>query len=66
LLSSPHSAERKKGLVCSTLTYDRVFKEIKALPKTVKHIVFQLGIPIAYREYSDSNSTSSEWRELLT
>ncbi|KAL7411351.1 hypothetical protein BDY24DRAFT_364703 [Mrakia frigida] len=41
-------AERKKGLVCSTLTYDRVFKEIKALPKTVKHIVFQLGIPIAY------------------
>ena len=41
-------AERKKDLVCSKLTYDRIFAAIKALP-AIKHLVFQLGIPIAYR-----------------
>lgn len=41
-------AERKKDQVCSKLTYDRVFAAIKALPQ-LKHLVFQLGIPIAYR-----------------
>jgi len=37
-----------------------VFKEIKALPKTVKHIVFQLGIPIAYRESARSRLREQE------
>ncbi|CDZ97664.1 hypothetical protein [Phaffia rhodozyma] len=41
-------AERKKDVVCSKLTYDRVFNAIKQLPNQVKHLVFQLGIPIAY------------------
>jgi hypothetical protein len=44
-------AERKKDQVCSKLTYDRIFAAIKALP-TLKHLVFQLGIPIAYRPSS--------------
>lgn len=41
-------AERKIDQVCSKTTYGRVFKAIAALPKGVKQLVMQLGIPIAY------------------
>ncbi|KAG9051111.1 hypothetical protein FS837_011957 [Tulasnella sp. UAMH 9824] len=41
-------AERKKEQVCSKFTYDRIFAEIQKLPPTVEHLVFLLGIPIAY------------------
>lgn len=41
-------AERKKDQVCSKVTYDRIFDAIRKLPQ-LKHLVFQLGIPIAYR-----------------
>ncbi|CCO27778.1 putative protein YGR266W [Rhizoctonia solani AG-1 IB] len=41
-------AERKKELVCSQTTYDRVFWNLHQLPHQVEHVVIQLGIPIAY------------------
>lgn len=41
-------AERKKEQVCSKFTYDRIFAEIQKIPPNVEHLVFQLGIPIAY------------------
>lgn len=44
-------AERKKDQVCSKTTYDRIFAAIKKLP-ALKHLVVQLGIPIAYRTSS--------------
>lgn len=44
-------AERKKDQVCSKTTYDRIFAAIKKLP-ALKHLVVQLGIPIAYRASS--------------
>ncbi|KAG8733397.1 hypothetical protein FRC11_006588 [Ceratobasidium sp. 423] len=41
-------AERKKDLVCSQTTYDRMFRHLHQLPQQVEHVVVQLGIPIAY------------------
>lgn len=41
-------AEREKDQVCSKVTYDRIFNAIKILPPSVKQLVLQLGIPIAY------------------
>lgn len=36
-------AERKKDLICTPFTYDRVFAALKALPAEVEHIVVLLG-----------------------
>ena len=36
-------AERRKNQICSTQTYDRVFAAIRALPRSVEHLVFLLG-----------------------
>ncbi|KAG8745089.1 hypothetical protein FRC12_014663, partial [Ceratobasidium sp. 428] len=41
-------AERRKDLICSQTTYDRVFWHLNQLPVGVEHVVIQLGIPIAY------------------
>ncbi|QRV86604.1 transcription factor btf3 [Ceratobasidium sp. AG-Ba] len=41
-------AERRKDLVCSQTTYDRVFWHLNQLPHGVEHVIIQLGIPIAY------------------
>ncbi|KAG9097813.1 hypothetical protein FRC06_007159 [Ceratobasidium sp. 370] len=41
-------AERKKDLVCSQTTYNRVFWHLNQLPVGVEHLIIQLGIPIAY------------------
>ncbi|QRW27563.1 adenylyl cyclase-associated protein 1 [Rhizoctonia solani] len=41
-------AERKKELVCSQITYDRIFWHLHQLPQQVEHVIIQLGIPIAY------------------
>ncbi|KAH7107375.1 hypothetical protein BKA62DRAFT_683171 [Auriculariales sp. MPI-PUGE-AT-0066] len=41
-------AERKREQVCSNEEYERVFKQILALPDGVEHLVIQIGIPIAY------------------
>lgn len=41
-------AERRKEQVCSKQTYDAVWAKLASLPRTVEHIVVQLGIPIAY------------------
>lgn len=37
-------AERKKDLVCSQTTYDRVFWHLRQLPAGVEHVVIQLGM----------------------
>lgn len=34
--------------MCSKMTYDAVWTCLVTLPRTVEHIVVQLGIPIAY------------------
>ncbi|KAF9533418.1 hypothetical protein CPB83DRAFT_845226 [Crepidotus variabilis] len=41
-------AERRKEQVCSPNPYVRVFDRLNRLPGGVKHVIFQLGIPIAY------------------
>ncbi|KAG8704747.1 hypothetical protein FRC08_002055 [Ceratobasidium sp. 394] len=41
-------AERRKDLVCSQTTYNRVFWHLNQLPVGVEHLIIQLGIPIAY------------------
>ncbi|KAG9057330.1 hypothetical protein FS842_007469 [Serendipita sp. 407] len=41
-------AERTLNRVCSEATYRRMFDRLWELPASVKHIVVQLGIPIAY------------------
>ncbi|KAJ1309680.1 hypothetical protein OPQ81_006444 [Rhizoctonia solani] len=41
-------AERKKDLVCSQTTYDRIFWHLHQIPQQVEHVIIQLGIPIAY------------------
>ncbi|KAG8739041.1 hypothetical protein FRC10_006236 [Ceratobasidium sp. 414] len=41
-------AERRKDLVCSETTYNRVFWYLNRLPVGVEHLIIQLGIPIAY------------------
>ncbi|THH08214.1 hypothetical protein EW145_g2858 [Phellinidium pouzarii] len=41
-------AERRKDQVCSPYEYDKVFQKIYRLPSQVRHLVIQLGIPIAY------------------
>ncbi|SCV66988.1 BQ2448_5634 [Microbotryum intermedium] len=41
-------SERKKDQVCSRLTYERVFAELRALPDEVDHLVMLLGVPILY------------------
>ncbi|KAG2158423.1 uncharacterized protein EDB93DRAFT_1077236 [Suillus bovinus] len=41
-------AERKKNQVCSEFEYQKAFERIRYLPPDVKHLVVQLGIPIAY------------------
>ncbi|KAG8798807.1 hypothetical protein FRC17_007311 [Serendipita sp. 399] len=40
--------ERTLNRVCSEVTYRRVFDRLWELPASVKHIIVQLGIPIAY------------------
>ncbi|KAH8928879.1 hypothetical protein BT69DRAFT_1256947 [Atractiella rhizophila] len=42
-------SERKKEKICSEETYDRVFNTLhQSLPPSTKHLVVQLGVPIAY------------------
>ncbi|KAI0329832.1 hypothetical protein GY45DRAFT_827575 [Cubamyces sp. BRFM 1775] len=41
-------AERKLDQVCSPAEYRAVFTRMRELPRTVEHMVIQLGIPIAY------------------
>ncbi|KAI9056891.1 hypothetical protein FKP32DRAFT_1762870 [Trametes sanguinea] len=41
-------AERKLDQVCSPFEYKAVFARMHQLPRTVEHLVVQLGIPIAY------------------
>lgn len=41
-------AERKKGQICSKLTYERCFDAMRRLPAGVEHVVLLLGVPIAY------------------
>ncbi|KAI0648264.1 hypothetical protein C8Q79DRAFT_905728 [Trametes meyenii] len=41
-------AERKLDQVCSRKEYDVIFERMQAVPRTVEHMVIQLGIPIAY------------------
>lgn len=41
-------AERKRSQVCSAFEYQKAFERIRYLPPDVKHLVVQLGIPIAY------------------
>lgn len=41
-------AERKRSQVCSEFEYQKAFERIRYLPTDVKHLVVQLGIPIAY------------------
>lgn len=41
-------AERKRSQVCSAFEYQKAFERIRYLPSDVKHLVVQLGIPIAY------------------
>ncbi|TDL27575.1 hypothetical protein BD410DRAFT_812553 [Rickenella mellea] len=41
-------AERKKDQVCSRTEYDKVMEQIYRLPKSVEHLIVQIGIPIAY------------------
>ncbi|KAG1754457.1 hypothetical protein EDB19DRAFT_1892451 [Suillus lakei] len=41
-------AERKRNQVCSEFEYQKAFERIRYLPSDVKHLVVQLGIPIAY------------------
>lgn len=41
-------AERKRSQVCSEFEYQKAFERIRYLPPDVKHLVVQLGIPIAY------------------
>lgn len=41
-------AERKRSQVCSEFEYQKAFERIGYLPPDVKHLVLQLGIPIAY------------------
>ncbi|KAI0373303.1 hypothetical protein BV20DRAFT_938217 [Pilatotrama ljubarskyi] len=41
-------AERKLDQVCSPAEYKAVFSRMHALPRTVEHVVVQIGIPIAY------------------
>ncbi|OAX39189.1 hypothetical protein K503DRAFT_799850 [Rhizopogon vinicolor AM-OR11-026] len=40
--------ERRKDQVCSEFEYNKVFQRIFELPPDVKHLVVQIGIPIAY------------------
>jgi len=48
LLSFIPRAERKKEQVCSLGQYQRIFDRLNSLPPDVKHLVIQVGIPIAY------------------
>ncbi|KAG0146474.1 hypothetical protein CROQUDRAFT_44351 [Cronartium quercuum f. sp. fusiforme G11] len=41
-------SERKKDQVCSKETYQVVLDACRALPASVTHLIFLLGIPIAY------------------
>ncbi|KAH9819014.1 hypothetical protein DFH28DRAFT_957331 [Melampsora americana] len=41
-------SERKKDQVCTSKTYEIVFNACRALPSSVTHLIFLLGIPIAY------------------
>ncbi|KAI0350240.1 hypothetical protein OH77DRAFT_1431241 [Trametes cingulata] len=41
-------AERKLDQVCSPAEYKAVFARMQSLPRTVEHMVVQIGIPIAY------------------
>ncbi|KAJ8597901.1 hypothetical protein M405DRAFT_1808 [Rhizopogon salebrosus TDB-379] len=41
-------AERRKDQVCSDFEYNKVFKRVGELSPDVKHLVVQLGVPIAY------------------
>jgi len=41
-------AERKEDQVCSMVEYQHVFKRLNSLPSEVEHVIFLLGMPIAY------------------
>ncbi|KAL1947332.1 hypothetical protein VTO73DRAFT_14293 [Trametes versicolor] len=41
-------AERKLDQVCSKAEYEAVFTRMRSVPRTVEHMVVQMGIPIAY------------------
>ena len=36
-------AERKKDRICSDIQYQKSFERLKQLPRTVEHLVVQLG-----------------------
>jgi len=48
LTYSPNSAERRKDLVVTPETYQRIFSILRQLPDSAEHLIVQLGIPIAY------------------
>ena len=41
-------AQRKMDQVCAEDTYERVLEACMNLPETVRHLIIQLGVPIAY------------------
>ena len=40
-------AERKKDRVCSEIEYQKAFDRLKQLPRTVEHLVVQLGMLVS-------------------
>ncbi|SCZ95844.1 BZ3500_MvSof-1268-A1-R1_Chr8-1g09834 [Microbotryum saponariae] len=58
-------SERKKDQICSRLTYDRVFAELRALPDEVDHLVMLLGVPILYPRMGLIEKTlESKWNPM--
>jgi len=41
-------AGRRKDRICSEIQYEKTFERLRQLPRTVEHLVVQLGVPIAY------------------
>jgi hypothetical protein len=41
-------AERRKDLIVTPETYQRIFGILRDLPEGAEHLIIQLGIPIAY------------------
>ncbi|KAL4399767.1 hypothetical protein ACI68E_002676 [Malassezia pachydermatis] len=41
-------AQRKLNQICTQQTYDRCREAMEAMPKSVKHLIVQLGVPISY------------------
>ncbi|GAC98403.1 plasma membrane protein [Pseudozyma hubeiensis SY62] len=41
-------SERKLDQICSKATYQRLFDAVRKLPPGVEHLIFLLGVPLAY------------------